>query len=166
MSKSRIGYETTCEKCGRRFLSWKKKIRNRFCSRECAPRGRVAKKPSTECLYCGVLFRRYGGGHEAKFCSRSCYLASNPKVLTAQGYVLVFNKQYSKRPNGQILEHRLVMEKHLGRALTRHETIHHINGDKEDNRLENLQLRNGRHGKGAAAYCADCGSRNIVLEEL
>ncbi len=67
---------------------------------------------------------------------------SVPRPLTKDGYVLV-PKQYDhpRRNNSyHVLEHILVVERHLGRYLNDREVVHHKNGVKTDNRLENLEL--------------------------
>lgn len=61
----------------------------------------------------------------------------------------------------RVPEHRLVVAKYLGRPLERFETVHHIDGDRRNNEIGNLQLRVGNHGNGQCYECLDCGSSNI-----
>ena len=77
------------------------------------------------------------------------------KTITSHGYVSVYvGETYSSRSvrSGSIFEHIYIMEQHLGRELAKGEVVHHINGNKQDNSLGNLdymsvQEHNNCHGK-------------------
>ena len=91
--------------------------------------------------------------------------------IQAHGYVFInvpSTDPFASMRNstGYVLEHRLVMARSLGRPLTKGETVHHIDGDSLNNSLSNLQLRQGKHGRGAVLKCGDCGSSNVVAAHI
>jgi hypothetical protein len=69
------------------------------------------------------------------------YAWKGGKSKTRKGYILIKNRKHPFcDKQGYVLEHRLVMEKYLERYLTKQEFVHHKNGIKNDNRIENLHL--------------------------
>lgn len=112
---------------------------------------RRVRRPKVEvdCLTCGALFwvwpSRLDIG-KGKFCSTSCGKMgiNNHRWVDGtnhkDGYILKYMPMHPAAIKGYVLEHRLVMERHIERRLTSVEVVHHKNFIRDDNRIENLQL--------------------------
>lgn len=85
------------------------------------------------------------------------------RIKMPHGYIGVLSNEFPEMAikSGYILEHRLNMARYLGRPLEKWESVHHIDGNKENNDISNLQLRIGQHGNGVVYCCSECNSRKI-----
>lgn len=145
----------------------------------CVVIGRIGlpgKTPSTdeyECRCdCGASFQkkmaalRYAGLCESCLSKRRVGTRVRPKEYRrydAHGYVLVYEPSHpNANCNGRVFEHRFVVSQHIGRPLEKHEVVHHVNGKRDDNRIQNLEIWQHTHPAGVRtsivrdAQTADC----------
>ena len=111
-------------------------------------KGELRKYGQTHnCQMCGVSY--LSRSQTTRFCTRICACrwtaktrkTSTGRTVTSKGYVLIYQPDHPKATrSGYMMEHRLVMEGILGRSLTSDEVVHHRNGNKLDNRPENLEV--------------------------
>jgi len=130
--------ERNCQQCGKLFYVNRYKVesgRALYCSRHCSNKAHGSKRGELATNWKGGR-NRMGEGYIAIWISPDDFFYP---MANASGYVL---------------EHRLVMAKHLGRCLQSFEIVHHKNGIKDDNQIGNLELtsslgeHNLNHSKG------------------
>lgn len=83
-------------------------------------------------------------------CIIACVNQTRRHKTISQGYIYLYRPDHpNSQKKGYVAEHRLAMEEKIGRYLTKEECVHHLNGIRDDNRLENLELcsTHGEHTK-------------------
>lgn len=139
-----------CAHCGKAFeTTHRNRGRPVTCSPECH-RAHVLVKAT--CEVCGEMWeQRNRQGGVNKTCSKTCryelmkrsahdengnhYNWDGGRSITKQGYVKILMPEHPNANGSYVLEHRLIVERAIGRLLTDEENVHHKNGDRADNRL-------------------------------
>lgn len=138
------GIQKQCYNCNKILSKWD----NGITCQTCRNRKRQLQAPKIECTCgCGELIpsitldnkpMRYKHGHGNSGKKNNFWTGGK---TTSKDYIILNERKHPNKNKGnRIAEHRLIMSEHLGRQLESWELVHHINGIKNDNRIENLEL--------------------------
>lgn len=124
----------------------------KYCSRQCADKANAKKRSdqvTLTCKICKVEFKvKRSHASKRETCSKLCWSEAHSQRLSGGNHfrwrpIKQMKKKYkwAKADDGfWNYEHRIIMERHLGRKLGRNEVVHHKNNNHLDNRLENLEV--------------------------
>ena len=146
-----------CPICNQAAGLTARKKQKKYCSMSCRSKGQdKTNRKNGEyipCSICGNIkyfsrsyLNKANNKHGMYFCGKICSDKSKKTGLIPVGFKKKNNKKENhpyvlKMFNGKRYRlHRLVMQEFLGRKLESWEQVHHINGDKKDNRIENLTI--------------------------
>lgn len=146
IQSSRPVIQKICEFCNQTFSS-KCLKEQKYCSKKCKSayrRKHGLDNITGHCAICNNQFsyNKFSGNI---FCSSQCRLinksSSGQKGHLISGYRVIYKPNHPNcHSRGKIMEHIFVMSEHLARPLRKGENVHHKNGIRHDNRLENLEL--------------------------
>lgn len=122
--------DVICDQCGQHFTKTSNHMggKRHFCNKQCFWNFRKGKDYGIFSKLTREKHPKWKGG----------------RITSTTGYVMLYMPKHpSADKKGYVAEHRFVIEQSLGVTLNRSSVVHHINGNRSDNRLENLQLTNG-----------------------
>lgn len=130
-----------------------------ICDRDITAGGAVARG------LCPAHYQRWRTGHPSWDTKPLRVRNGAGSYVSGAGYIYIYCPDHpNAQASGAVFEHILVMSEALGRPLLRHENVHHLNDDRRDNRLTNLELWSTKQPSGQRIEDRFAWAREILAE--
>jgi hypothetical protein len=162
--------EIICQMCGKHIIKDSWKIRDgKFCTHNCYIQYKRRNIKKINCPICNKEF--ISNYLHKKYCSKSCSRLSNIGTKNPSwkggrrnylGYIYIYSPEHPYHNKTKtVAEHRLIMEKKIGRYLLPQEKVHHRNGIRNDNSIDNLELVSSSPHYGEI-HCPKCNFSFLI----